>query len=77
MRQHAVEFDLSYDAPAAFVMEPAAFDLHLWEQATGFVSHTAVVKAFPGPFPFLADPDYPGRSQQRVSPRFHSVPERQ
>lgn len=60
---HQVEFDLSSDAPAAFVMEPAAFELHLWEQATGFVSHIALVEAFPGPFPFLADPDYPGRSR--------------
>jgi len=60
---HQVEFDLSSDAPAAFVMEPGAFELHLWEQATGFVSHTALVEGFPGPFPFLTNPDYPGRSQ--------------
>ncbi len=60
---HQVEFDLSSDAPAAFVMEPAAFEVHLWEHATGFVSHTALIEAFPGPFPFLADPDYPGRAK--------------
>lgn len=60
---HQVEFDLSSDAPAAFVMEPAAFDVHLWQPDTGFVSHTALVEAFSGPFPFLADPDYPGRPQ--------------
>ena len=58
---HQVEFDLSPDAPAAFVMEPSAFELHLWEADTGFVSHTALVEAFPGPYPFLSDPDYPGR----------------
>ena len=58
---HQVEFDLSVDAPAAFVMEPAAFEVHLWEADTGFVSHVAAVEAFPGPFPFLTDPDYPGR----------------
>lgn len=60
---HQVEFDLSAGAPAAFVMEPAAFELHLWEEDTGFVSHTALVEVFPGPFPFFADPDYPGRGQ--------------
>ena len=59
---HQVEFDLAPDAPAAFVMEPAAFEVHLWEQDTGFVTHTALIDAFPGPFPFLADPDYPGRA---------------
>ena len=58
---HQVEFDLSPDAPAAFVMEPSAFELHLWAADTGFVSHTALVEAFPGPFPFFSDPDYPGK----------------
>lgn len=57
---HQVELDLHPDAPSAFVMEPAAFQLHHWSAQHGFVSHTAMVEAFPGPFPFLADPDYPG-----------------
>ena len=59
---HQVELDLGPDAPPAFVMEPSAFDLHLWETA-GFVSHTALVELFPGPYPFLSDPDYPGQSK--------------
>ncbi|MDP9095919.1 MAG: phosphodiesterase [Pseudomonadota bacterium] len=59
---HQVQFDLSDDGPAAFVMEPSAFDIHLWDERTSFVSHTALVEAFPGPYPFLSDPDYPGRS---------------
>ena len=58
---HQVQHDLSADAPAAFVLEPSAFDLHLWDETTGFVSHTLLVEAFPGPFPFLSDPDYPGK----------------
>jgi Icc protein len=59
---HQVELDLSDDGPSAFVMEPSAFDLHLWDDRSGFVTHTALVEAFPGPFPFIGDPDYPGRS---------------
>lgn len=59
---HQVRHDLSDDGPAAFVMEPSAFDLHLWDDRSGFVTHTALVESFPGPFPFLSDPDYPGRS---------------
>jgi hypothetical protein len=59
---HQVELDLTENGPAAFVMEPSAFELHLWDEASGFVSHTVMVEMFPGPYPFLADPDYPGKS---------------
>ena len=59
---HQVEFDLSPDAPSAFVLEPSAFEIHLWAAGTGFVSHTALVESFPGPYPFLSDPDYPGKA---------------
>lgn len=57
---HQVELDLGEDAPGAFVMEPAGFQVHRWRAETGIVSHTACVEAFAGPFPFLRDPDYPG-----------------
>ena len=58
---HQVELDLHDDAPSAFVLEPPAFELHRWRPDTGVVSHVALVESYPGPFPFLADPDYPGR----------------
>ena len=58
---HQVELDLSDDAPAAFVMEPGAYQIHRWRPETGVVSHTAYVDSYPGPFPFLPDPDYPGQ----------------
>lgn len=57
---HQVELDLAEGAPAAFVMEPAGFQVHRWRAETGFVTHTACVEAFAGPYPFLSDPDYPG-----------------
>ena len=59
---HPVELSLLPDAPPSFNFEPAAFHLHLWTPADGIVTHTAYVEHFPGPFPFLTDPDYPGKS---------------
>jgi Icc protein len=58
---HQVELDLSPDAPSAFVLEPPGFQLHHWSERHGFVSHNAMVEDYAGPFPFLPDPDYPGR----------------
>ncbi len=57
---HQVEFDLRPGAPSAFVMEPPAFQIHAWSADTGIVSHTVMVEAYAGPFPFIADPAYPG-----------------
>ncbi len=58
---HQVELDLSPEAPSAFVLEPPAYQIHRWRPDTGVVTHTACVEGHPGPFPFLSDPDYPGR----------------
>lgn len=58
---HQVALSLHPDDPAVFVFEPPAFQLHHWSAGNGFVSHTAYVERFPGPFPFVADPDYPGK----------------
>jgi len=58
---HQVEMSLLPDDPGAFVFEPPAFQLHRWTPEDGIVSHTVYVEHFPGPFPFLTDPDYPGR----------------
>jgi len=57
---HQVEFDLRPGAPSAFVMEPAGFQVHAWSADAGMVSHTVMVEAYAGPFPFVADPAYPG-----------------
>lgn len=59
---HQVEMTLDPDDEGAFVFEPAAFQLHRWSQADGIATHTVYVEAFPGPFPFVTDPDYPGRT---------------
>jgi 3',5'-cyclic AMP phosphodiesterase CpdA len=49
---HQVALDLADDAESRFVMEPPAFQLHLWREGAGLVSHTAAVGKFAGPYPF-------------------------
>jgi 3',5'-cyclic AMP phosphodiesterase CpdA len=57
---HQVEFDLS-DDPAFWNLEPAAFQVHVDLAGGPTVSHTVYVETYPGPYPFLADADYPGK----------------
>ena len=59
---HQVEMTLDPSDPGAMVLEPPAYQLHLWTPAAGIVSHTVLVEKFPGPFPFITEPDYPGKS---------------
>jgi Icc protein len=49
---HQVALDLADDAASRFVMEPPGFQLHLWEEGSGVVTHTAAVGDFAGPYPF-------------------------
>jgi 3',5'-cyclic AMP phosphodiesterase CpdA len=49
---HQVVLDLSEDGPAAFTLEPPGFQLHLWRDDAGLVTHTAFVGDHPGPYPF-------------------------
>jgi 3',5'-cyclic AMP phosphodiesterase CpdA len=58
---HQLELDLFSTNPGQWNLEPAAFQVHLWMEGTGLVSHTAYVESYPGPYPFLLDHDYPGK----------------
>lgn len=49
---HQVALDLADDAQSRFVMEPRQFQLHLWQEGCGTVTHTATIGEFEGPFPF-------------------------
>jgi 3',5'-cyclic AMP phosphodiesterase CpdA len=49
---HQVALDLADDAASRFVMEPPAFQLHLWREGSGVISHTATIGEFAGPYPF-------------------------
>jgi 3',5'-cyclic AMP phosphodiesterase CpdA len=57
-----VALDLTPGGGDDMVLEPPAFQLHLWIEGQGLVTHGAFIERFPGPFPFVLDPDYPGRS---------------
>lgn len=59
---HQVEMSLHPDDPGAFVFEPPAYQLHRWTAEDGIVSHTVYVEQYPGPYPFVTDPEYPGRA---------------
>ena len=49
---HQVALDLDDDAASRFVMEPPGFQLHLWREGEGVVSHTVAIGNFDGPYPF-------------------------
>jgi len=49
---HQVVLDLDPDAASQFTLEPPAFQLHLWHDKAGLISHTAFIGRFDGPHPF-------------------------
>ena len=49
---HQVALDLADDAESRFVLEPPGFQLHLWRDGEGIVSHTVAIGDFEGPYPF-------------------------
>jgi 3',5'-cyclic AMP phosphodiesterase CpdA len=57
---HQVELSFDPADSGAFNFEPPAVQLHRWDPATGFVSHTVYTGTYDGPYPFLTEPDYPG-----------------
>jgi Icc protein len=59
---HQVEMSLAPGDGGAFLFEPPAFQLHRWTPADGIVSHTVYVDDYPGPYPFVNDAEYPGRT---------------
>jgi Icc protein len=50
---HQLLLDLDPEASGSrFVLEPGGYRLHLWQEAAGIVTHTALIGDFPGPYPF-------------------------
>jgi 3',5'-cyclic-AMP phosphodiesterase len=60
---HQVAFNFQNDHEGALVLEPPAFKLHHFTPTAGIVSHTVYVEDYPGPYPFVLDPNYPGQGQ--------------
>src|SRR6266478_5402780 len=46
---HQVLLDLEPQAPLQFVFEPPGYQLHVWREGTGLVSHTAMFWRLAGP----------------------------
>ena len=53
--------DFTPGAEGTIVLEPSMYQLHLLIEGQGLVSHLAYVERFDGPYPYVADKDYPGR----------------
>ncbi len=51
---HQIRLNLVPDAPLRFMFEPPGYQLHVWREDCGLVSHTAVVGDWDGPYPFRA-----------------------
>jgi 3',5'-cyclic AMP phosphodiesterase CpdA len=56
---HHGAFELDDDR-GRFTFEPPGYHAHLRLPDGGIASHMLFVERFPGPFPYIADPDYPG-----------------
>ena len=56
--------ELTFD-PAAkpnFYLEPGGYFMLRWDEIQGLTATLAMIGDFAGPFPFTAEPDYPGRA---------------
>ena len=53
---HQLVLDVSPGSPAQFTFEPPGYQLHLWREDEGLVTHTAVLGDWPGPFPYHPPP---------------------
>jgi 3',5'-cyclic AMP phosphodiesterase CpdA len=51
---HQLVLDINPGAPAQFIFEPPGYQLHLWRDGHGLVTHTAVFGEWPGPYPYHA-----------------------
>jgi len=48
---HQMVLNLGPQMSLRYRLEPAGYQLHLWQEDTGLVTHTAVIGDWPGPFP--------------------------
>jgi 3',5'-cyclic AMP phosphodiesterase CpdA len=49
---HQIALDLNPGATLGFAMEPPGYQLHVWYEGTGLVTHTITIGTFDGPYPF-------------------------
>jgi hypothetical protein len=70
---HQVELTLDPAEPGAFNFEPPAFQLHIYSDTNGFVSHEVYTNRYILRSPFLTDPAYPGRHSQCADTNRHLI----
>jgi Icc protein len=51
---HQLRLNLTAEAPLRFMFEPPGYQLHVWRQDSGLVTHTAVFGEWLGPHPLRA-----------------------
>jgi 3',5'-cyclic AMP phosphodiesterase CpdA len=51
---HQIRLNLLPEAPLRFMFEPPGYQLHVWREDSGLVTHTAVSGDWAGPYPFRA-----------------------
>jgi 3',5'-cyclic AMP phosphodiesterase CpdA len=52
---HQIRLDIRSGGPLRFMFEPPGYQLHLWRDGAGLVSHTAVFGDWPGPYTLRAE----------------------
>ena len=53
---HQIALNLLPEAPLRFMFEPPGYQLHVWREDSGLVSHTAVIGDWSGSYPFRITP---------------------
>jgi 3',5'-cyclic AMP phosphodiesterase CpdA len=51
---HQLRLNLTAEAPLRFMFEPPGYQLHVWREDSGLVTHTAVFGEWSGPHPLRA-----------------------
>lgn len=51
---HQLVMDINPGSRAQFTFEPPGYQLHLWREGDGLVTHTSVFGDWPGPYPYHA-----------------------
>ncbi len=51
---HQIRLNLTPGAPLSLMFEPPGYQLHVWREGGGLVTHTAVIGDWPGPYPLRA-----------------------
>jgi Icc protein len=59
---HQSELTFGPSASAHFYLEPGGYFMLRWHETQGLTATLAMIGNFPGPFPFITEPDYPGRA---------------